>query len=214
MPIEFAPLVVPVGTAVAAIGSATAALRAAAASRQTAAAANAQAKAALGQAAAAEEQARARAEEISLLRARLHREIAGEARADIERGHALSRVLNDAIWLGAGTVDQAATHKLHPSSVPAVQAFLQHFRELMRTHGSQLAMYLGLDSDEWAGLQYAEDMLRNVELSNNWLGYPEFYEKHRGFFILLRNIRGRIYNRMAEQEKYLRPPLSPPVVAK
>lgn len=210
MPLEAVTVGLPFATALAGLLTALAALRSARASRATAQAAGEQAAAALGQAAAAQAQAEARAEEVQLLRARLHREIAADSRAAIEREHAIANKLSDVIWAGAGSADQAAQHKVNPRSDLKVEAFLHALRDLLRSHSAQLAITLGLESQEWRGLQHAGAMLRNIELGGTWLGYPEFYEKYSGFLALLLAAEGKVYARLAESEKFLRAPIDPP----
>lgn len=210
MPLEPVTLGVSLLTALAGLGSALAALRTSRAARATAEASQAQAEAALGQATAAQEQSRARLEEIDLLRARLHRELATESRDAIERGHAVANSVSDAIWAGAGNADQSARSKQRPQSDPTAQAFLAAFRDLLRNHASQLALLLGLQSDEWAGLQYAGSMLRNIELGGDWFTYEDFNDKHGGFLALLLAVERRLYARLSEYERFLRAPIDPP----
>ncbi|MHB8839965.1 MAG: hypothetical protein ACYC7F_13560, partial [Gemmatimonadaceae bacterium] len=210
MSIDIVTVGLPLATSLAGLLSALAALRTARASRATAEAAGAQAAAALGQAAAAQAQADARAEEIRLIRATLHRELARDSRAAIESDHAIANKVSDVIWAGAGSADQAARLGNTPHADPQVEAFLAALRDLFRSHASQLAIVLGLSSPEWAGLQHASAMLRSIEFGGTWLGYDELNQTHGGFLSLLLASERKIYARLAEHEEFLRAPIEPP----
>lgn len=159
MPIDVPSFVAPVGSAVAALASAAAALRAVAVSRRTAAAAQAQAEAAREQAAAstqqaiaAQEHSRARSAEIDLARARLRRELAPDARALFDVGLQPRALLTDAWFQGPGAVDEAAQHRIKPSAQPDVPACVAFYRNMLQTRRADFALFLGVDSDEWADL--------------------------------------------------------------